>query len=410
MTAPMFSHAHGAYRFEWPEPERAILELDMVRAERSGDVTAEMTVTSTAPAIGGVIHHARVNLVGTRSRQELARHLASRTQGITTDWQTLVELACRETLRAFRAGAPAVLLRDVPPRSDDDTGHALDPLALSALPTLIFGDGGSAKSMVALGAGAAIHTGRPFAGMTPDRPRRVGLLDWELDAQAHRDRLARMFGEDAIPDVLYVPCARPLADDQDRLRRIIGRHGLEFLVVDSIALGCDGPPEAAEVANRYLAALRELGLPALCVAHVNRQGDTDRPFGSAFWHNGFRLTWYAKREADPSPDSLRVGLFPKKANLGPLPPAIGLTIAFGDGAITFSRTDVADVVDFAAEVPLARRIPAELRTGAQTIVALATSLDAEPDTVGRTLRRLRTRREVVDMVGPDGITRWGLAS
>jgi AAA domain len=332
VTAPMFSFRHGRYTAEWGDPDRAILVFDLVRAERSGDVTAEIEVTSTAPAVDGVIHMARVNLVGTRSRQELAKHLTTRTNGIGTDWPTVVEIACREVLRAYRAGAPAVLLRDVAPPSEEETGYALAPLVLSGLPTCIFGDGGSAKSMLALAIGAAIHTGRPLAGFTPERPRRVGLLDWEMDAHSHRDRLGRLTGE-PLPDLVYVPCARPLAEDVDRLRRIVARHELEFLIADSVALACDGPPEAAEVATRFFGALRDLGLPVLCIAHVNRSGDTDRPFGSAFWHNGFRLTWYAKRETDPSPDTLAVGLFAKKANLGPMPAPVGFRLAFSSDGI-----------------------------------------------------------------------------
>lgn len=407
-TLPLFSRDHGVYRFEWGEPERAILTFDLLRAERSGDVTAEIEVASTVSTINGVIHHARVNLVGTRSRQELARHLAGRTNGIGTDWSTIVEIGCREVLRAYRAGAPAVLLRDVAARSEEDTGHALFPLVLSSMPTCIFGDGGSAKTLLAMGIGKAIHTGQPFCGLEPERPRRVGLFDWEFDAAEHRDRLARMSGGAELPDIVYVPCARPLAEDVDRLRRIIARHALEIVIVDSVALACDGPPEAAEVATRFFGSLRELELPALCIAHVNRSGDTERPFGSAFWHNGFRLTWYAKRETDPSPDRLSVGLFAKKSNVGPLPAPMGFSISFGDG-IEITRSEVAEVADFAAHVPLRVRIHHELRGGSRTIAELADSLDVAGDSVRKALER-GEHREFTRVLGADQVYRWGLAA
>lgn len=404
----MFSFAHGRYTVEWGDPERAILIFDLVRSERSGDVTAEIEVTSTSPAVAGVIHHARVNLVGTRSRQELAKHLTTRTPGITTDWPSVVESACREVLRAFRAGAPAVLLRDVPPLSQDETGYALAPLVLSGLPTCIFGDGGAAKSMLALAIGAAIHTGQPVAGFTPERARRVGILDWEMDGHSHRDRLARMTGE-PLPDLVYVRCARPLAEDVDRLRRIIARHELEFLIADSVALACDGPPEAAEVATRFFGALRELGLPVLAIAHVNRSGDTERPFGSAFWHNGFRLTWYAKREIDPTPDTLAVGLFAKKSNLGPMPAPMGLRFTFEPDTISVARTDVADLSDFAIPAPLRVRLAGQMRTGARTIAEMAEALDVPPDSVRKAVERGEGQR-FVRVDGPDRVYRWGLAS
>ena len=73
-----------------------------------------------------------------------------------------------------------------------------------------------------------------------------------------------------MPGIVYIPCARPLADDVDRIRREVIRHDIGYLVVDSVALACDGPPEAAEVAVRFFGALRELGLGSLLIAHVNR--------------------------------------------------------------------------------------------------------------------------------------------
>lgn len=408
MTAPMFSYRHGRYTLEWGDPERAILVFDLVRSERSGDVTAEIEVTSTAPAVAGLIHHARVNLVGTRSRQELAKHLATRTPGVATDWPILVEIACRDVLRAYRAGAPAVLLRDVPPLSEDETGYALEPLVLSGLPTCIFGDGGAAKSMLALAFGVAIHIGQPVAGFTPERARRVGILDWEMDGHSHRDRLARMTGE-PLPDIVYVPCARPLAEDVDRLRRIIVRHELEFLIVDSVALACDGPPEAAEVATRFFGALRELALPVLAIAHVNRSGDTERPFGSAFWHNGFRLTWYAKRETDPATDTLAVGLFAKKSNLGPMPAPVGLRFTFEPDTITVARTDVADLSDFATHVPLRVRLAGQMRTGARTIAEMAEALDVATDSVRKAVER-DGGKHFTRIEGSDRVFRWGLSA
>lgn len=405
---PFYSRTHGQHRLEWPDPQRAILTFDLLRSERSGDVTAEVEVASTIPSINAVIHHARVNLVGTRSRQELAKHLAGRTNGAGTDWPMVVEVACREVLRAYRAGAPAVLLRDVPARSAEDTGYALAPLVLSGMPTCLFGDGGAAKSLLALAIGRAIHEGTPFCGLEPERARRVGLLDWEMEPQAHRDRLARLTG-DRIPDIVYVPCARPLAEDVDRIRRIVARQGLEFLIADSVALACDGPPEAAEVAVRFFGALRELEVPVLAVAHVNRSGDTERPFGSAFWHNGFRLTWYVKREADPGPDSLAVGLFAKKANTGPLASPMGFRVTFTPESIAIVRAEVAEVADFAAHTPLRLRLASELKAGAQTMAELARALDVSVDSVKKTLGRGEGRM-FVRVTGPDGIYRWGLVA
>jgi hypothetical protein len=403
------THRAGHYSFEWGDPDRAILELDQVRADH-GEVYGEVTVTSTVPT-GGTIHVARLNLVSTRSRSDLAKHLSMRAPGLPTDWQKLIEIASVETVRSFREGAPAILLRDA--NALADAGYIVPPLLVARMPTIVFGDGGSAKSLLALAAAATIESGKPYLGLEPAATGRVALLDYEMTAPEHRDRLLLLTGE-PMPGIVYVPCSRPLADDVDRIRRIVARHDLEYLVVDSVGLACDGPPEAAEVANRFFGALRELGLGSLLVAHVNRSGDTERPFGSTFWHNGARRTWYVKREADIGSNVVTVGLFNKKANTGPIAPPLGFKVEWDDG-ITISRTDVRDVPDIASHVPLTYRIEDALRVGARTIVQVVDDLNLEADektteTVARTLRRLREKGRVRDLPGPDGVMRWGLTT
>ena len=405
MNEPWHTRDSGAHRYEWTDPERLILEFDLIRTERSGEVTAELLVTSTAPAISGTIHHARINLVSTRSRAELAKHLAVRAGAQSLDWSQVIEYACRETVLAYRAGAPAILLRDAP--EPEAGAFVLPPLLLARMPTLIFGDGGSGKSMLALAAGLTIHTGRPVLGIAPSETMRVGFLDWEMDAAEHRARARGLLGEES--DLVYVPCARPLADDVDRLRRIIRQHGIGYVVVDSVALACDGPPEAAEVAGRFFGALRELGLGSLLVAHVNRSGDTDRPFGSAFWHNGARLTWYAKRESAIASSRMTVGLFNKKSNVGPLAAPMGFDVTWTPDGVDIARTDVADIPDIAQHVPVRFRLEAEMRAGAKTITELSTGLGVAVDTVKKTLER-HEGKAFVRMPGPDGVYRWGLVS
>jgi hypothetical protein len=403
---PHVSWTHGRSTLEWGDPERAVLDLDYIRSDR-GDITAEVSATSTVPT-GGLVHVARVNLLSTRSLAEYAGHVARRAPQTSTDWQRLLAIAARETVTRHRRGEPAVLLRDVGPAEDD--GYALAPLTLARMPTGIHGDGGAGKSVIALAAAASINSGVPYLGLEPSTVTTVGYLDWEMDGHEHRDRLARICGGDEMPGIVYIPCARPLADDVDRIRREVIRHGIGYLVVDSVALACDGPPEAAEVAVRFFGALRELGLGSLLVAHVNRAGDTDRPFGSAFWHNGLRLTWYAKLEADGG-GSTTVGLFAKKANTGPKPPPLGFRIDWGE-RITFTRTDVRNVEDFAAHVPVRFRMQAEIVTGAKTIAEIAAALDVSVDTVKKAVDRDQesARPMFARVLGGDGVYRVGLAA
>ena len=70
-------------------------------------------------------------------------------------------------------------------------------------PAIVFGDGGSLKSYLALFA----------AGKLRQRGVSVLYADWELSADEHRVRLGEIFGEDARPTLLYARCDRPLTSE-----------------------------------------------------------------------------------------------------------------------------------------------------------------------------------------------------
>lgn len=384
-------------------------DVERIRTERSGDTTGDVSVfvgihsESVAPM-------SRITLSGARSRADLARALAAR-MPVEELWPEMVDFACGEAVRAIRAGAGHLLLRDV---SLPTAGaFLLPPFVADRHPTIWFGDGGDGKSYLALAAAASIHTGRaePF-GSEPARAARTAILDFEFSGEDHRERLDRLLGTGQLPDILYVPCSAPLRDDVDRIRRIVAETRTEFLVVDSVGFACHDAPEKSESALAFFQALRMIGLPSLLIAHVtkDRTGD-DKPFGSAFWHNGARLTWYLERSEDGRQDELRVGFFNRKANLATrVPYGIGVELHFGHDRTQVRRFEVAEDESLAVRLPVRARITASLRDGAKTYVQLAKATGASVDTVQKTIRRMAKRGTVVSVPGDDGILRHGLAA
>jgi len=197
---------------------------------------------------------------------------------------------------------------------------------------------------------------------------------------------------------MYARCDRPLVYEVDRLRRIVRENSIDYAVFDSIAFACDGPPESAEIAGKYFRAVRQIGVGSLHIAHVSKaEGADKKPFGSSFWHNGARSTWYAKL-ADASADSdvLSLGLFNRKSNLSRLSPPLGFTITFTEDRTTFTRTEVADSPDLAGQLSVRQRMAYLLRKGAMAPEVVADEIEADLETVKRTARRYKKLFTVIE--------------
>ena len=346
----------------------------------------------------GLVTVSSLNLSSGRMRRERAKELAERFR-VKLDLIGMVEEVSLLVLAAERRGTPAIILRDVPrpnPDAEYDVAGFRFPKHHC---TIGFGDGGSLKSYHALQFGGELAT----CGV------RVALFDWELDADAHRLRLEQLFGAAMMPDVRYVRCERPLIYEVDRLKRIVRDERLEFAIFDSIGYACSGPPEAAEGAMGYFRAVRQIRIPgSYHIAHVRQgEGNDQRPFGSTFWHNSARSTWFVKLAATSSDGQrLTIGLFNRKANLTALHPAVGFEVAFHVDRTTFTRVNVADVNELAESLPLWQRMRSALSRGPMTLTRLAEDLGANVDTLDRTVRRkskLFTR-----VPSTDGTTRIAL--
>jgi hypothetical protein len=195
-----------------------------------------------------------------------------------------------------------------------------------------------------------------------------------------------------------VRCNRPLPAEGDRLLRLATEHQAAYMICDSIAFACDGPPEAAESAQRYFQTVRRIGLGSLHLAHVNKsdQGD-QKPFGSAFWYNGARSIWNVKRssEATQSASEITLGLYHRKTNVKGLLPSVGLRVCFTPERTSIERVDVASVGDLAAGLPLWQRIERAL-TAPKTLHELSEELDASQDSIRKAVQRSTRFTRITD--------------
>jgi hypothetical protein len=401
MTAGGIFRAIGEGQYQVAFPEQGIeFRVDYLRRERH-ELFCELSVACGilgARVIDGCLTIGTFNLSSPQARQTRARLLAERARARGIDWSNLLEEVCQRVLAAERTGNPSIVLREVPRPPAEAEFDILGLRFPKSHPAIVFGDGGTLKSYLAL----------LIASTLAAQGIRVGYFDWELDQYTHRRRLEQITGPD-MPDLRYVRCDKPLVYEATRLRRIIQQDRTEYAIFDSIGYGTQGAPESAEAAMDYCRALRQLGIGSLLVAHITKNDTGDqRPFGSVFWHNSARSTWNLKRAAT-SPDGQVISLaaFHRKANLGALRPALGIRVQFDGDRVTFEQIDVATIDEVAETLPLWQRIQAVVRSGPQTLAGIARELNY--DKVESLDRIVRKHRNLFTKVtDADGIAKVAL--
>lgn len=368
------------------------IRFDLTRVRRDhhetiGLLTVRVMFRGAKVINDNIISSADMNCSSDRARSERTKHLKERARTEDElDWRGLLEEFCLRVLEEEEDHSPEQVLKDVPVTEGEIETFAAGLPILRRHPTIWFGDGGCGKSFLALY--AAIDLAQ--------QGRRVLYLDWELAGEDHRRRMQSLLGPvpGNVEHLYYLRCDQPFVRLAGKIRGICERRQITFIVADSVGFACEGAPEAAEAALGYFRALNQIGsLGSLHLAHMNRseQGDT-KPFGSGFWHNSARSTWYLKRtNPDSDTSSLAVAFYHRKANMGALRQAIGMKIDFNGKDVTIQPADVMDYSELAEKTAIHQRMVGLLRSGALTVAQIAEELDAKADTVSKTLRRFPER-------------------
>lgn len=418
MNKPSLTQTPDTMHFSWAEG----IDVDLERFHDShGEITAEATVFSRVTAFPGLLHHARLNLMSTQARTTLARQLATRVKDDIIDWPVLLEQLCYLAVDAYREGDPIVDLRDVDPWVK--TRWLIYPYVEYGGPTILYAEGGSGKSVIAMWIGLQVALGTIQArGESQARP--VLYLDYETSATTHAERMNALYrgmgiDMEARAPFYYKRMSVNLPEAIQSLQREISDKDIGLVIVDSLGAAGSGAPEDASTAVPIYQALRKLPIPALCIHHKNKnKGDTsqsnqrDRAFGSVYYLNYARLAW--EMEAVQGDGVLTAGLVNVKCNNGRPLPKHALRITFTDmgpgddrlKSIVVEKHDIADVPGLEHKIPLKERILRELRQGARTMPELAEVLAIEESTLKPRLSELKARGTIVNL--PD--RRWGLAA
>ena len=286
-------------------------------------------------------------------------------------------------------------------------------------PTTIYGDGGSAKSVLALSMLQALARGAEnWLGHKIQRQMPGLYVDFELDEEEQSRRglqLARGEGYEDSPDDLYYLCAAGRST-HEVLRAALSaceNYGLEVVALDSVGIALEGDAESGRDVIGFFRALdrfRAKGVSVLLVDHQSKlasgesyQGKT--AYGSVYKGNLSRSRIQVEAK-DRGEGTLSVVLRQNKANFGALASPFRVKLIFSQEQITMQREELGEE-DLREERTLnsSDRVLLALRDGPTYPHDLVEATGAKLGSVKNALTGLRREGLIEDTGGQRGQAR-----
>lgn len=304
LPQPNATYSEDLYRFHWPSLGVECI-VEGIVAEKT-DIRVEITITLVHNMYGGRLYTGHLLLLGTNSRRDVRKALEDRVPSDEFDWGGILEQICLLTRERYRRGEPVLDLAQVDYRNA--VRFLLKPFVPDRAISILYGDGGTAKSLFALAMGVCITTLTELVGMLPEKCGRILYLDWEDDAETHAERLAAVckgMGID-VPDdlILYQRRAERLQESTRELRRTIVEKDVVLVIVDSLGMAAGNPMDEALMLGALKAA-RSFNCAVLMIHHLPKDPkDKSKPFGTVYASNEARMTWLVEASEDEGSNSL----------------------------------------------------------------------------------------------------------
>lgn len=412
VTGPRLRRDGLGYRYE---PAEAPVSMTFSRlVERREELTAELHVQTVRMPQEHVLRR-RINLLGARAPENLAKELDQATDSAGWPWRRIVEAAFASVVESYRTGEDVKDLGGLatPPPAPS---HLIDGLLIANVANTWFGPGGTGKSTAAIAACVAHKIGAPFAG----REARQGeplYLDWEDEEEAFQRILwevGRGYDLEQSPRVKWRRMRGPLAGEVNFLTSVIDRHNITLLVIDSAtrAMGSAGENGTYEsTAIAFAEAIRALGkVTTLILDHVDGAtvkdgGVAKKAYGSIHKLNFVRNAWSLTPDEQASVQT--VGWTHAKVNHGPQLAPFGICYQRDPvlGGLQLWNVEPADVGPIRDKLPQWRQMVHVLdQHGPLTVKEIALELyGRDDDRACGQVRATFNRNHGKDMVRlPDG--------
>ena len=366
LARPTLRSTGGVYEFRFSD-ERHGCRVDRLSTTARHETTAEITIWSDDR---GHIHQSRLNLTSGESRKRMAAYLTEQWPGMR--WSDFLEYVCVMALSKHREGHAPVQIAEHP--MPDGIQWRLAPYLQEHQQTVMFGDGGSGKSWLALCMGLLVASGHIGWRMMP-MDGNVLYLDYETDADTVWERVNKLSMSVglAIPDnFFYREMVQTVATDIIEIAKIVLDHDIKLIIVDSAA-PATSEPESQSAVTEYFRALRDVGCTTLTVAHISKAGRGNQPFGSIFWRNAPRsnLRVYGQSERGGFISAIRH----TKSNNGQLVPDRAIRFRFDGDQLELLEAAPSEVTELADDdhnnpqrnLEIRARIMDVLTDGARTV-------------------------------------------
>lgn len=314
MNPPTETFLLDSYAFHWGE-EGIEAVLDRLHEEKDG-LKCELSVSTSKQPNPGLLREGRFNLSSPTTRNQWVKALEEREPG--PDWYAVFEVICAKSIRRWRQGEPIVDLADV--EVPDELPYILHPLVVEGASTVLFADGGSGKSLIALALLVSVATGNEIIpGVVPQRCGPCIYWDWEWDDISHAERLQAICAGAGIDVpkgmIFYQRELTSVIDAIPRMRKRVAETGAIFGALDSLGFARGGDPISADLTTRTFGAIRTLSIPILPIDHVAKDAkDSTHSFGSAYTFNSARMMWRLDTQKEEGKDEFYAALVNTKAN------------------------------------------------------------------------------------------------
>lgn len=399
-----------------------------VRADKNGSRNYDTGLPVLSPLAWGHID------LDSASGRETVWKKAARAAGDSTtltgvNWEWVLDEGCR-LIEEASSQPKSIYLQP----SDDSKlpPYLLSPLLRAGQPTIVYGDGGAGKGILACFVATVLVSSwqnNPLEWMPPDEPCPVLYLDWEADEDTTAYRLACLQrGHDLqYMAVHYLRCdAQPLAAIADDVQRVVQAERIRAIIVDSLlpAAGT-GYGDPAGPAKDLMGALRAFNCASFIVGHIRKPQPGEKPgaggpYGSAFFRNLARQCWEFKSSKSFDAHTLTISLSDRKQNdaWGSSHP-IGIRATFsefvGDSArnISFEPCEISgeNTPELSPDLGMGYHVLQALKTaGPSTVSRLSTLLSRPEDSIRPRLSSLFAAGQILRLGKEGQKTIWGVAA